>query len=618
MDEATGLDQAVSTAESNADQAAWKARGGAGGDDPGGGVSEDGGDPYEPVDSVSSVFWSSTGPRTPVLNPFDPRPVADDADPAESNDGLHALTGNEIVSDIQANIACVAHCQARIIALIDEAERRDLWAQWVGVKSLPGWVMHIASVSAHTAREYVRVMYALRRMPLVRKGLSDGDLSYSKVREVSRLVDRIPDEDAARLAKVGTGAQVSVVSRNYRKLSAAEESGELPERLPQDDVLICTAGPGRTRIVIDLPEDDAAEIVTMLAAARRIIERRDAEAQRRADEAADGDSAGSSDDDVRNSSGESGGAAGGGGGPRRRERIPQTACLMEIVRAFPHAQSSGAVDLDRARMLVHTSAEVLVRSGAALLASVSDDPDSVPAGTPVDDASAGTRDDDDVPAGTSEGFSADPDDLDCADETCRIDGFGGITGATAQRLACEALVSGIIKDESGDVLRLGRSKRLASRRQRMALSARDVGCQFPGCLARRGCEAHHIRPWSQGGATDLDNLILLCRSHHIAVHEHGLRIVRTTSSFSGALEGAPAFAFLLPDGHQLFACDAEDPLGRVFDTARLGEVVEAVEKATADADPSTLGGGYGFDLGNCVAWMFEAEARHARAVEKAA
>ncbi|RAA20503.1 hypothetical protein DN465_31770, partial [Burkholderia multivorans] len=116
----------------------------------------------------------------------------------------------------------------------------------------------------------------------------------------------------------------------------------------------------------------------------------------------------------------------------------------------------------------------------------------------------------------------------------------------------------------------------------------------------------------------LDNLILLCRSHHIAVHEHGLRIVRTTASFSGALEGAPAFAFLLPDGHQLFACEEEDPFHRVFDTARLGEVVEAVEKATENADPSTLGGGYGFDLGNCLAWMFEAEARHARANEKVA
>ncbi len=426
----------------------WKGGGGVGAGYPEGGRGRKRSEPYQPVDSVSTVFGGSTSPGKPVINPFDPRPVADDADPAESNDGLHALTGSEIVSDIQANIACVAHCQARIIALIDEAERRDLWAQWVGVKSLPGWVMHIASVSAHTAREYVRVMYALRRMPRVKKGLSEGDLSYSKVREVSRLVDRIPDEDAARLAKVGTGAQVSVVSRNYRKLSGAEESGELPRCLPQDDVLICTAGPGRTRIVIDLPEDDAAEIVTMLAAARRIIERRDAEARRRADEAADG-----------------------GGAPRRRERIPQTACLMEIVRAFPHA---------RPRVPSTSIGRACSSTPPPRCSSAPVPPSSRPSPTVLTASPRGRRMTTTSPRGRREGFDPDADDPGRADETCRIDGFGGITAATAQRLACEALVSGIIKDESGDVLRLGRSKRLASRRRRMALSARDVGRQFPG------------------------------------------------------------------------------------------------------------------------------------------
>ncbi len=251
-------------------------------------------DPYQPVSSVSPVSERSgqaplesdpdwvkelarNSPGVPVLNPFDPRPVADSADRTESNGGLNALTGNEIVAAIQRNIACVAHCHARIIALIDEVERRELWAQWIGVKSLAGWVMHIAAVSAHTAREYVRVMHALREMPLVKANLSAGDLSFSKVREVTRLVGRIPDEDALRLAKLGTGAQVSVVSRNYRKLSAAEENGELPQLLPRDDVLVCSAGPGRSRIVVDLPEDDAAEFVTMLSTARQVIERREDE-----------------------------------------------------------------------------------------------------------------------------------------------------------------------------------------------------------------------------------------------------------------------------------------------------------------------------------------------------
>lgn len=573
-------------------------------------------DPYQPVSSVSPVSERSgaaplesdpdwvkelarNSPGVPVLNPFDPRPVADSADRTESNGGLNALTGNEIVAAIQRNIACVAHCHARIIALIDEVERRELWAQWIGVKSLAGWVMHIAAVSAHTAREYVRVMHALREMPLVKANLSSGDVSFSKVREVTRLVGRIPDEDALRLAKLGTGAQVSVVSRSYRKLSAAEENGELPQLLPRDDVLVCSAGPGRSRIVIDLPEDDAAEFVTMLSAARRLIERRERENEEDGDDAQ----------------------------PRRCDRISQVMCLMEVIRAFPRAQSSGAVDLDRARMLVHTSAEVLLGCADAFLPVVLDDAGSVPAGTSEtasgEHGGAAGEESSDVPAGTSEETAEDSGDAEPGssassarrDETCRIDGFGGITAATAQRLACESLVSGIIKDETGNVLKLGRSKRLASRRQKMALSARDVSCQFPGCLSRRRCEAHHIRPWSSGGVTDLDNLVLLCRSHHIAVHEHGLTIVRTAASFSGALEGAPAFAFFLPDGSELFACDAEAPGRRVFDTAKL---VRVVEKATAKADPSTLGGGYGFDLGNCVAWMFEAEARHARARNVAA
>ena len=55
--------------------------------------------------------------------------------------------------------------------------------------------------------------------------------------------------------------------------------------------------------------------------------------------------------------------------------------------------------------------------------------------------------------------------------------------------------------------------------------ARDTRCRFPGCSARR-CDAHHLTHWAEGGATRLDNLVLLCRRHHRAVHEGGFRIVR--------------------------------------------------------------------------------------------
>ena len=67
----------------------------------------------------------------------------------------------------------------------------------------------------------------------------------------------------------------------------------------------------------------------------------------------------------------------------------------------------------------------------------------------------------------------------------------------------------------GEVLRLGRQRRIATRPQTVALIARDHGCSFPGCdTAPEWCERHHVTAWIDGGGTDLDNLTLLCRYHH--------------------------------------------------------------------------------------------------------
>ena len=71
-------------------------------------------------------------------------------------------------------------------------------------------------------------------------------------------------------------------------------------------------------------------------------------------------------------------------------------------------------------------------------------------------------------------------------------------------------------------LEVGRATRVVSAAQRAALAVRDGGCRFPGCdRPPAWCEAHHLRHWLHGGATDLANLVLLCRAHHRAVHEGG-------------------------------------------------------------------------------------------------
>jgi len=74
-------------------------------------------------------------------------------------------------------------------------------------------------------------------------------------------------------------------------------------------------------------------------------------------------------------------------------------------------------------------------------------------------------------------------------------------------------------------LEVGRATRVVSAAQRAALAVRDGGCRFPGCdRPPAWCEAHHLRHWLHGGATDLANLVLLCRAHHRAVHEGGQRL----------------------------------------------------------------------------------------------
>jgi hypothetical protein len=102
-----------------------------------------------------------------------------------------------------------------------------------------------------------------------------------------------------------------------------------------------------------------------------------------------------------------------------------------------------------------------------------------------------------------------------------VEGAGPISVETAERLACDARRLAI--RPSGRDLVHSRVGRCASYAQQRALHKRSSHCQYPGCTAARELEAHHLRPVARGGATQLDNLILLCARHHRLLHDHGIR-----------------------------------------------------------------------------------------------
>jgi hypothetical protein len=110
---------------------------------------------------------------------------------------------------------------------------------------------------------------------------------------------------------------------------------------------------------------------------------------------------------------------------------------------------------------------------------------------------------------------------------CSIEGFGPIPRVTAERLLCDCALGRIVMKGRSQILDLGRRTRTVPDRLRRAIVVRDEHCQFPGCRApATWCDAHHLVWWTRGGATSLDNCVLLCRRHHVAVHEGGWKLER--------------------------------------------------------------------------------------------
>jgi hypothetical protein len=103
---------------------------------------------------------------------------------------------------------------------------------------------------------------------------------------------------------------------------------------------------------------------------------------------------------------------------------------------------------------------------------------------------------------------------------CELDDGTQLTGAQLRRMACEADIIPIVLSGDGVPLDVGRTFRLATYAQRLALRAQHPTCAVEGCDVHfDDCEIHHLQPWKRGGKTDLANLVPLCWYHHSWVHD---------------------------------------------------------------------------------------------------
>ncbi len=103
--------------------------------------------------------------------------------------------------------------------------------------------------------------------------------------------------------------------------------------------------------------------------------------------------------------------------------------------------------------------------------------------------------------------------------TAELAGFGTIGPTQLQQMLCDSDITPILTAGKHTVLDVGRTHRLATPHQRKAVVNRQGGtCAGPGCHGPV-VHVHHIEYWSDGGPTDLANLIGLCPRCHTAVHQ---------------------------------------------------------------------------------------------------
>ena len=117
-------------------------------------------------------------------------------------------------------------------------------------------------------------------------------------------------------------------------------------------------------------------------------------------------------------------------------------------------------------------------------------------------------------------------------EPATLDDGSALSMTQLARLMCDSSVSRVVFSSSGEVMDVGREKRLFTPAQARAVVARDRTCRYPGCsdTIAHG-QIHHALPWQAGGRTDLANAVLLCWHHHSLVHREMVTIFHHDGGF---------------------------------------------------------------------------------------
>ena len=186
--------------------------------------------------------------------------IADMLAPLGPSPELERL-GDEI-AELSAHLDAAT---ARLLDLIREFDARGGWNN--GFPSCAAWLTWRIGLAPGAAREHVRVARALATLPLLAEALARGQLSYSKIRELTRVATPETEERLLAVGKAGTTEHVARIVRGWRRVDRQAEAREAALQHASRALHVYPDGDGTVRIKGRLTAEVGALLVQALAAA---------------------------------------------------------------------------------------------------------------------------------------------------------------------------------------------------------------------------------------------------------------------------------------------------------------------------------------------------------------